>query len=70
MALFNKDQFKTWIERSHPDFREHLQAIGKKCGYSDLAIHTGNAGKKLDNNMRRQYHSPERTNYVWNIISD
>jgi len=48
MPLFTKEQFKTWIERSHPDFREHLQAIGKKCGYSDLAIHTGDAGKKLD----------------------
>ena len=48
MTLFNKAQFKTWMERSHPDFREHLQAIGKKCRYSDLAIHTGDAGKTVD----------------------
>jgi hypothetical protein len=52
-----KQEFDDWMKR-HPSFIENVKAFGKKLGHSELAMHVGLAGHKLQSayvDDRQQY---------------
>lgn len=44
----SKEEFRNFMLQCHPDFKEHLSAVGKKIGWTELAMHQGDQDKIIE----------------------